>query len=271
VTTEQEQLAELLAERGREEMLGRLRPAFEQAAAPYAEALGLDEKALDEMARGAAERADAAFWRRSLAAAAQAELGLELGEALIHPAVARAHELAGAPPYQSGNGSDPGSEITVVRTGREVAPPASQETVGSAPAPSPTDETEAQPTHRAIRLPAVHLGGIGNLERGEESLELRVSAAGLDIVRTETASTLGRLEWSEIQALETPRTRKRRQRRQRAQLLVKTERGEAHFEIPGIGENELKGYVDPLFEAYHGPEEPPAKGRGGRRRRSRRK
>ena len=95
----------------------------------------------------------------------------------------------------------------------------------------------------------MHLGGIGNLSRGEASLELRLSDAGLDIVRSDTSTTLGRLQWSEILSIETPRPRGRRRRRTRAQLLVRTARGEAHFEIPGVSEAELRGHVEPLFAA----------------------
>jgi hypothetical protein len=241
VSEDQEELAQRLLVRGRERLLARLRPAFEQAAAPHGDDLVLDPETLEAMVQGAAARADGALWRRSLAAAAREELGLDLGEALIHPAVERAQELAGAPPYDRTAVADdarsadrPGEILAALdRVARDAA----------------GDEPDSELTPQAIRLPAVHLGGIGNLARGEASLELRLSDSGLDIVRTETSTTLGRLQWSEVLAIETPRPRGRRRRRTRAQLLVRTARGEAHFEIPGITEAELRGYVDPLFEA----------------------
>jgi hypothetical protein len=245
VSADQEELAQRLLARGRERLLERLRPAFEQAAEPYGSELALDPETLEQLVQGAAERADGALWRRSLAAAARDELGIELGEALIHPAVQRAHELAGAPPYEQASIPD---DVEPADRPREIPS-------GAGPAPDDAAATEiheepaSELTPQAIRLPAVHLGGIGNLSRGEASLELRFSDAGIDIVRTETSTTLGRLQWSEIVTLETPRPRGRRRRRTRAQLLVRTARGEAHFEIPGVSEDELRGYVDPLFAA----------------------
>jgi hypothetical protein len=257
VSEDQEQLAKRIAVRGREQLIARLRPAFEQAAAPYGDTLALDPETLEQMVQTAAERADGVLWRRSLAAAAREELGLELGEALIHPAVQRAQALAGAPPYH------PSSDGTAASAPREKAAPPNQEAENAAPAADATPAADAAPTEEAvpraepepeltpnaIRLPAVHLGGIGNLSKGEASLELRFSDAGLDIVRTENSSTLGRLGWQEIEALETPRARGRRRRRRRAQLLIRTSRGEAHFEIPGVSEAELLAYIEPLFAA----------------------
>jgi hypothetical protein len=228
VSEDQEALAQRLAARGREQLVERLRPAFEQATATRQDTFALDPETLERMIQGAADRADGVLWRRSLAAAAREELGLELSEALIHPMLARAQELAGAPPY------------TPAATGADRHAPT---------APTPAERAEPELTPDAIRFPAVHLGGVGNLSRGEASLELRFSDAGLDIVRTENSSTLGRIEWSEIEAIEVPRRRGRRRRRTRAQLLIRTARGEAHFEIPGVSESELRGYLEPLFLA----------------------
>lgn len=245
MSAEEEELAQRLLARGRECLLERLRPAFEQAAEPYGSELALDPETLEQLVQGAAERADGALWRRSLAAAARDELGIELGEALLHPAVERAHELAGAPPYEWASISD---DVEPDDLPHEIPSEAAR-----AADDSPTTEIHEQPspelTPQATRLPAVHLGGIGNLSRGEASLELRFSDAGIDIVRTETSTTLGRLPWSEIVTFETPRPRGRRRRRTRTQLLVRTARGEAHFEIPGVSEAELRGYVEPLFAA----------------------
>lgn len=241
-----EQLAERLAARGHDQLLARLRPAFEQAARPYGDTLALDPETLEQMVQGAAERADGVLWRRSLAAAAREELGLELSEALIHPAVQRAQELAGAPPYHSTvAGHAAAQREGVAAPGREAEPAAA----AAVATPARRAEPEPELNLSAIRLPAVHLGGIGNLSKGEASLELRFSDAGLDIVRTDNSSTIGRLEWQEIDALETPRPRGRRRRRRRAQLLIRTSRGEAHFEIPGVSEAELRGHIEPLLAA----------------------
>jgi hypothetical protein len=241
----EEELAQRLATQGREQLTARLRAAFDQAAARYPDTLVIDPEALEQMVQSAADRADGVLWRRALAAAAREELGLELGQALVHPAVERAQELAGAPPYHpstaSGHRQGAGPD--------EIAAALVTEAQSTSTAPQPHGEPEAELAPQAIRLPAVHLGGIGNLAKGEASLELRFSDTGLDIVRTESSTTLGRLEWREIEAIETPRSRGRRRRRTRAQLLIRTARGEAHFEIPGVSESELRGYVEPLFAA----------------------
>lgn len=259
MSEDQEELAQRLLVLGRERLLARLRPAFEQAAAPYGDDLVLDPETLEALVQGAAARADGALWRRSLAAAAREELGLELGEALTHPAVERAHELAGAPPYdrvaisnepEVSDEAEVSDEPTAADGPSEIVAELGGEPQGAGEdADAAPVEPDSELTPQAIRLPAVHLGGIGNLARGEASLELRFSPAGLDIVRTETSTTLGRLQWSEVLAIETPRPRGRRRRRTRAQLLVRTARGEAHFEIPGVTEAELRGYVEPLWEA----------------------
>jgi hypothetical protein len=245
LSDDQEELAERLLVRGREQLLARLRPAFEQAAAPYESELALDPETLEQMVQGAADRADGALWRRSLAAAARDELGIELGEALTHPAVERAQELAGAPRYDRASIT---ADAGATDRPHEIAAPPARE-AGNLALPEIHEEPASELTPQAVRLPAVHLGGIGNLSRGEASLELRLSDAGLDIVRSDTSTTLGRLQWSEILSIETPRPRGRRRRRTRAQLLVRTARGEAHFEIPGVSEAELRGYVEPLFAA----------------------
>ncbi len=95
-----EHTARRIAEHGREALLARLRPAFEQAAAAHADVLKLDEQRLEEMIQNAADRADGLQWRRALASVATEQLGIGLGEALKHPAVARAHAIVGAPSYE---------------------------------------------------------------------------------------------------------------------------------------------------------------------------
>jgi hypothetical protein len=52
------------------------------------------------MVQRAADRADGLQWRRALASVATDELGIGLGEALGHPAVARAQAIVGAPSYE---------------------------------------------------------------------------------------------------------------------------------------------------------------------------
>jgi hypothetical protein len=100
VTDTSEQTAEQIAARGREALIARLRPAFEEAAAAHSDVLQLGPEQIETMVQRAADRADGLQWRRALASVATEELGISLGEALSHPAVARAHELVGAPSYE---------------------------------------------------------------------------------------------------------------------------------------------------------------------------
>jgi hypothetical protein len=100
VTDTLEHTARRIADRGRDELIARLRPAFEEAASAHADVLQLDDEQLEKMIQRAADRADGLQWRRALAAVATQELGIGLGEALTHPAVARAQAIVGAPSYE---------------------------------------------------------------------------------------------------------------------------------------------------------------------------
>jgi hypothetical protein len=100
VTDTLEETAQQIADRGREALIARLRPAFQEAAAAHSDVLDLAPEQLDAMVERAVERADGLQWRRALASVATEQLGISLGEALGHPAVVRAQELAGAPSYE---------------------------------------------------------------------------------------------------------------------------------------------------------------------------
>jgi hypothetical protein len=95
-----EQTAQRIADQGREALLGRLRPAFKEAAAAHADVIKLDDEQIEQMVQRAAGRADGLQWRRALAAVAVQELDIRLADALHHPAVVRAQELVGAPSYE---------------------------------------------------------------------------------------------------------------------------------------------------------------------------
>ncbi len=100
MTDQLEETAQQIADQGREALIARLRPAFQEAAAAHSDVLDLAPEQLDAMVERAVERADGLQWRRALASVATEQLGISLGEALGHPAVARAQELAGAPSYE---------------------------------------------------------------------------------------------------------------------------------------------------------------------------
>jgi hypothetical protein len=107
VTDTLEHTARRIAEQGRDALVARLRPAFEEAAAAHKDALPLDQEQLEQMVQQAADKADGLQWRRALASVATEQLGIGLGEALGHPAVARAQAIVGAPSYEEALGALP--------------------------------------------------------------------------------------------------------------------------------------------------------------------
>jgi hypothetical protein len=269
VTEELEETARQIAEQGRDALVGRLRPAFEEAAEAHSDTLTLDDEQLERLVERAADGADGLQWRRALASVASEQLGIGLGEALAHPAVVRAHAIVGAPPYEA---------ALVAITGGHAMPPADvvrsepaedagseSDAVGDESASEPENENERElepelghdedhesglrpPGAEPLRLRAVHVGGIANLPTGTRDLELRFSDAGLDIAREGKA--LGRLTWNEITTIETPEPAGRRRRRQRAAgtIVVRSASGRATFEIPGVSAGELREQLAPLIE-----------------------
>jgi hypothetical protein len=291
VTTDfSESDAQRLADRGRDALIERLRPAFYETAREHADILKLDDEQIEDMIQRAADRADGLQWRRALAALATEELGLSLGEALSSPVVARAQKLADAPSYEeslaalgldqpaarSAAPASPAAGETTVAEDEAAAPPApnlddaavaEDEPVSDAePAAKHEIEVEPEPagleeddervpaadgtTPESLRLDATHLGGIATLEAGEPDLELRIGAHGLDIAR-KPGRVLGRLRWREIRTLEvqTPRGLRRRRRGERAHLVIRTQHGDASFEVP-TSEAALQEQLAPLIAQY---------------------
>jgi hypothetical protein len=217
-----------IADAGRWEVVARLRDALSRQAA--AAGIALDPEELDRQATEGVVDADGVLWRRALAGAAVAELGLGLGEAVSHPAVLRAHAQVGAPPF-------PGD------TAPAPAAPPQAETGESSPGPEAT-AAEAD----ALRVAAVHLGGIEALRAGERDLELRISSAGLDVLKRSSGAPIGRLEWRDIEAVDLPRTRRGLRRgRGTYELHVATGRGRASFQLPGVTEEQLKDHLEPML------------------------
>ena len=238
-----EAAAQRIAERGRDALVARLRPAFADAAKDHADVLRLTDEQLEQMVQQAADQADAVQWRRALAAVATKELGISLGEALIHPAVARAQELVGVP----------------ARSGPPAAPaPEPEAAAALAPEPEPEPPPQPEPGPEPVRVSAVHLGGVANLPVGASDIELHLTEHGLDIIQG-ISTTLGRLGWDDIRALEVTSARgvRRRRRDLRTCLVVRTATGEASFAIPAVAPEELRAHVEPLRKRY-------ARGRRGR-------
>jgi hypothetical protein len=217
-----------IAESGRQDVVARLRDALSREAAGAG--LSLDADELDRQAAEALVHADGVLWRRALAGAAGAELGLGLAEAVSHPAVLSAHRQVGAPPFPGDAGAAP-ADADAVET------PPGDEAAGAAAA-------EAD----ALRVAAVHLSGIEALRAGEGDLELRISSAGLDVLKRSSGAPIGRLEWGEIQTVDLPRGRRGLRPGRRAyELHVTTGRGRASFQLPGVTEEQLKNHLEPML------------------------
>lgn len=306
MTDNPEETAKRIAEQGREALLARLRPAFEEAVSAHADVLSLDSDQVEQMVQQAADRADGLQWRRALASIATEELGISLGEALSSPVVERAQVIVGAPSYEESlaklgievpaqaestedqarqedlpepEAASPEDDHAEVEDQAELAAEPASELEASSdpedalahdaeaeeaapeeadqdehddetalhPDPAPADDEDLEP----LRLGATHIGGIATLQAGEEGLELRFGRPGLDIAR-KPGRVLGRLRWREINALEVAPAKglRRRRRADRAHLVIRTEHGDATFEIPSVTEEELRENIAPLVERY---------------------
>jgi hypothetical protein len=243
------ELTQRIAQRGREVVVERLRIAFAHQLAVQG-AADLDPEQVERMVQEAAGRAGEALWRRSLAQAAMEELGIDLSEALAHPVLADVLQ-----------GSDAGADVPVPAP--EALPEPSDDKphhldLGSHPEHAQPRPAEYHETHggpvpmvadaTALRLSAVHLNGIETLYQGDDDLELRLSEAGLDVLKRSNGAAIGRLEWSEIETVELPAPKRGlRGRRRSRELHVSTDRGQAQFELPGLTEDELHEYLEPTL------------------------
>jgi hypothetical protein len=287
VSEDVEQAAERIAGRGREALLARLRPAFEEAAKAHADVLELDDEQLEEMVQRAADRADGLQWRRALAAVATEELGIGLGEALGHPAVERAQQIVGAPSYEeslaqlgplperrvetaareepvaeeheedeedeAGQPEEPeAGQPEEDEAGQPEEPEEHEPEQAGEPEDEPRDEPKRAAEPRTLRLAAVHLGGIANLAPAQSDIQLRFSRAGVDVVR-DPDSILGRLAWDEVRNLEVPDPRgwRRKRKQHGAHLVLRTEHGDASFEIPALTPEELREHLKPVSQYFN--------------------
>ena len=117
------------------------------------------------------------------------------------------------------------------------------------PRPSPPE-----PALSAIRVAAIHLGGIETLREGARHIELRFSDAGLDVIDTRGGESIGQLKWAEIAGLELPHQRRslRRRRPAGAELVVRTDRGQARFELPDLDDEQARKHLAPVLDRARG-------------------
>jgi hypothetical protein len=249
------ELTERIAQRGREVVVERLRDAFAHQVATHDGGLDLDPERVERMVQEAAGRAGEALRRRSLAQAAMEELGIDLSEALAHPVLADVQELIDA----GGDASLPAAEpLPETSEGEPHHLDLGSDPEHAQPWPAERHEPYAEPVPmvadaQALRLSAIHVSGIETLYQGEDDLELRLSEAGLDVLKRSNGAAIGRLEWSEIETVALPAPRRGlRSRRRSRELHVSTGRGQAQFELPGLTDEELHEYLEPTLARLRG-------------------
>ncbi len=96
-----------------------------------------------------------------------------------------------------------------------------------------------------VALHAIHLGGVANLRPTESEIELWILDDGLQFVRG--GQVFERLSWAQIRGVEVHDSRRLRRRGHGAQLLLRSDRGEASFEIRGVAPKELRALFGPLL------------------------
>jgi hypothetical protein len=249
------ELTERIAQRGREVVVERLRNAFAHQVATHDGGVDLDPERVERMVQEAAGRAGEALRRRSLAQAAMEELGIDLSEALAHPVLADVQELIDA----GGVASLPAPEPLPEKSeGEPHHLDLGADPEHAQPLPTERHEPYAEPVPmvadaQALRLSAIHVSGIETLYQGEDDLELRLSEAGLDVLKRSNGAAIGRLEWSEIETVVLPAPKRGlRNRRRPRELHVSTDRGQAQFELPGLTDQELHEYLEPALARLSG-------------------
>jgi hypothetical protein len=120
----------------------------------------------------------------------------------------------------------------------------------STPAPAAPVSPAAIAVPQALRIAAIHTTGIESLQAGDEDIELRLSEAGLDVIKRSSGIAIGRLDWGEITALEVQEPGKRGRRRRKSKnrsLQVDTGGGQAAFELVGLSDEETAEHLEPLL------------------------
>ena len=168
-----------------------------------------------------------------------------------------------APPPRSATPSSPPPRSA---TPPPPAPPPAKAVPPSTPAaeaeptPSPEPEPQAVPEPaadaastadaapaQALRISAVHTGGIETLKPGDKDIELRLSDAGLDVIKRSSGVAIGRLDWSEVTSVDLE-SAKRGLRGKRRSLEVRTARGQAAFDLPGLSDAEADEHLEPMLD-----------------------
>jgi hypothetical protein len=263
-----------IIEAGRQRVYARLQEAVADQMRFHGGLEELDPATLDELLAQGVGDAGASLWRISLAEGAADHFGIPVSEALHHPVIDAAEQLIGLPqehpateaPESSWPEPEPEPEPEPVVPEPEPEPepePIAAEPEPVVPEPEPEPEPvipEPDPTPavspaaiavpQALRIAAIHTTGIESLEAGDEDIELRLSEAGLDVIKRSSGIAIGRLDWAEITALEVQEPGKRGRRRRKSKnrtLQVDTGGGQAEFELVGLSDEESNEHLEPLL------------------------
>jgi hypothetical protein len=223
---------ERIAGRARRIVRGRIRalldgPATADPGLPELDPEQLDRIADEEAQRAVADsgRAVGALLQVAVVHAVSEELGIEIEDALEHPAVGLTRARLSA------------DDSATPDSGEQATPDAGDRTPRVRP-----------PRQRALLLDAVHVFGIETLTPGDADIELRLADAGIDVRKPSTAEMIGRLRWSEVRSVSVQRPRRGLPGRRRPALFVAgTDRGEVTFELPGVSDDEITEHLEPLI------------------------
>ncbi len=260
-----------IVEAGRRRVLDRMRAAFDHQLQAAPELGAVDSVVLDRLVSEASDRAGASLWRIALAEGAADEFGITVGDALGHPAVTAAEQLVGAPEEPVAVPADAGFPVPDAAEAHApapappmpmpapVAPPAPPVAEPAAPVAEPAapvaepaapvaEPAPTGPEPDAVRIAAIHTSGIETLKPGEKDIELRLSDAGLDVIKRSSGVAIGRLDWSEVTEVGLEQAKRGlRGRRRSPTLQVRTARGQARFDLPGLGEQEAAAHLEPML------------------------
>lgn len=171
--------AERIAERGREELLARLRAAFAEQLSHGATPAALSGDEFELRIAQAGERAGGALWRRSLAQAAVTELHIDLAAAIEHPDVLRAHELLGAPAYTLP--AEPPQEAAAEVEVELEEPPEPVEAEAPAEAIEAELETPAEAIEAELEAPTEPIEAEAEAEAPAAPIEAEAAAEAIEI------------------------------------------------------------------------------------------
>ena len=106
------------------------------------------------------------------------------------------------------------------------------------------------PEPAALRVPVIHRGGIDSIKNGDKDIELRLSGAGLDVLKRSSGAALGRLDWTIITGIEVaqPKSGRGRRKRKAQSLQVHTAAGEATFELVDLTPEQVDAQIGPMLE-----------------------